>query len=100
MEPVIGRDFEIDMVMQILCRKQKNNPALVGEPGVGKTAIAEGLAQRDVYKRQDGDVLRTAAVQSNGNCFSGGKNGLPGVSRPAFRCQYGSGQEPGQQAKA
>ena len=46
MEPVIGRDFEIDMVMQILCRKQKNNPALVGEPGVGKTAIAEGLAQR------------------------------------------------------
>ena len=46
MEPVIGRDREIDMVMQILCRKQKNNPALVGEPGVGKTAIVEGLAQR------------------------------------------------------
>lgn len=46
MEPVIGRDLEIDMVMQILCRKQKNNPALVGEPGVGKTAIVEGLAQR------------------------------------------------------
>ncbi|MBQ2927843.1 MAG: ATP-dependent Clp protease ATP-binding subunit [Oscillospiraceae bacterium] len=46
MEPVIGRDKEIDTVIGILCRKNKNNPALVGEPGVGKTAIAEGLAQR------------------------------------------------------
>ena len=46
MEPVIGRDREIDMVIGILSRKHKNNPALVGEPGVGKTAIAEGLAQR------------------------------------------------------
>ena len=46
MEPVIGREKEIDMVIGILCRKSKNNPALVGEPGVGKTAIAEGLAQR------------------------------------------------------
>ena len=46
MEPVIGRDKEIDMVIGILCRKNKNNPALVGQPGVGKTAIAEGLAQR------------------------------------------------------
>ena len=46
MDPVIGRDREIDMVVGILCRKNKNNPALVGEPGVGKTAIAEGLAQR------------------------------------------------------
>ena len=46
MEPVIGREREIDMVIGILSRKHKNNPALVGEPGVGKTAIAEGLAQR------------------------------------------------------
>ena len=46
MEPVIGRDREIDEVIGILCRKSKNNPALIGEPGVGKTAIAEGLAQR------------------------------------------------------
>ena len=46
MEPVIGRDAQIDMVVGILCRKNKNNPALVGDPGVGKTAIAEGLAQR------------------------------------------------------
>ncbi len=46
MEPVVGRDREIDMVIGILSRKNKNNPALIGEPGVGKTAIAEGLAQR------------------------------------------------------
>ena len=46
LDPVIGRDREIDMVIGILSRKNKNNPALVGEPGVGKTAIAEGLAQR------------------------------------------------------
>ena len=46
LDPVIGRDREIDTVIGILSRKNKNNPALVGEPGVGKTAIAEGLAQR------------------------------------------------------
>ena len=46
MDPVIGRDREIDMVIGSLSRKNKKNPALVGEPGVGKTAIAEGLAQR------------------------------------------------------
>ena len=46
MDPVVGRDAEIDLVIGILCRRSKNNPALVGEPGVGKTAIAEGLAQR------------------------------------------------------
>ncbi len=41
-DPVIGRESEIDRVMQTLCRRKKNNPLLVGEPGVGKTAIAEG----------------------------------------------------------
>ena len=46
MDPVIGRDREIEAVIGILSRKNKNNPALIGEPGVGKTAIAEGLAQR------------------------------------------------------
>jgi len=49
MEPVIGREKEIETVIGILCRKNKNNPALIGEPGVGKTAIAEGLAQRMMY---------------------------------------------------
>ena len=48
MDPVIGRDSEIRRVIQILSRKTKNNPVLVGDPGVGKTAIAEGLAQRIV----------------------------------------------------
>ena len=46
MDPIIGRDKEMRRILQILCRKTKNNPCLVGEPGVGKTAIVEGLAQR------------------------------------------------------
>ncbi|MGD8744294.1 MAG: type VI secretion system ATPase TssH, partial [Candidatus Woesebacteria bacterium] len=46
LDPVIGRDTEIRRVMQILARRTKNNPVLIGDPGVGKTAIAEGLAQR------------------------------------------------------
>ncbi len=48
MDPVIGRDEEIRNVIRILSRKTKNNPVLIGEPGVGKTAIVEGLAQRIV----------------------------------------------------
>lgn len=50
LDPVIGRDDEIRRVLQILSRRTKNNPILVGEPGVGKTAIAEGLAQRIVHQ--------------------------------------------------
>lgn len=51
-DPLIGRDKEVDRAIQILCRRNKNNPLLVGDPGVGKTAIAEGLARRIV----EGDV--------------------------------------------
>ncbi len=47
-DPVIGRDSEVERIIQILCRRTKNNPCLIGEPGVGKTAIIEGLAQRIV----------------------------------------------------
>ena len=47
-DPVIGRDEEIRSITRILSRKTKNNPVLIGEPGVGKTAIVEGLAQRIV----------------------------------------------------
>ena len=51
LDPVIGRDSELQRVVQILCRRQKNNPCLIGEPGVGKTAIAELLAQSIVSKK-------------------------------------------------
>lgn len=50
LDPVIGRDEEIRRTMQVLCRRTKNNPMLIGDPGVGKTAIAEGLAQRIVQE--------------------------------------------------
>jgi ATP-dependent Clp protease ATP-binding subunit ClpC len=46
LDPLVGRDNELERVVQILCRRTKNNPVLIGEPGVGKTAIVEGLAQR------------------------------------------------------
>ena len=55
LDPVIGRDEEIRRAMQVLCRRTKNNPVLIGDPGVGKTAIAEGLARRIA----DGDVPET-----------------------------------------
>jgi len=58
LDPVIGRDEEIRRVMQILARRTKNNPVLIGEPGVGKTAIAEGLAQR-IVSGDVPDVLKT-----------------------------------------
>ncbi len=62
-DPLIGRDKELERVIQILCRRRKNNPLLVGEAGVGKTAIAEGLAKR-VVDGQIPDILAKAQVYS------------------------------------
>jgi ATP-dependent Clp protease ATP-binding subunit ClpB len=61
LDPVIGRDEEIRRVMQILARRTKNNPVLIGEPGVGKTAIVEGLAQR-IVAGDVPDVLKTKRI--------------------------------------
>ncbi|MEP3225998.1 MAG: ATP-dependent Clp protease ATP-binding subunit ClpA [Parasphingorhabdus sp.] len=62
-DPLIGRQAEVDRTVQILCRRSKNNPLYVGEPGVGKTAIAEGLALRIVEENVP-DVLKSAVIYS------------------------------------
>ena len=62
-DPLIGRHAEVDRTIQILCRRSKNNPLYVGEPGVGKTAIAEGLA-RKIIEGAVPDVLRPAVIYS------------------------------------
>ncbi|MCV2354134.1 ATP-dependent Clp protease ATP-binding subunit ClpA [Paucibacter sp. B2R-40] len=62
-DPLIGRELEVERVVQVLCRRRKNNPLLVGEAGVGKTAIAEGLAWR-ITEGQVPDVLAEAVVYS------------------------------------
>ena len=51
LDPVLGRDKEVSSVVKVLARRSKNNPVLIGEPGVGKTAVAEGLAQLIVNRR-------------------------------------------------
>lgn len=62
-DPVIGRDKEIERVIQVLSRRTKNNPVLIGEPGVGKTAIAEGLAQK-IVKNEIPEILRDKRVMT------------------------------------
>ncbi|MFX7878966.1 ATP-dependent Clp protease ATP-binding subunit ClpA, partial [Acinetobacter baumannii] len=62
-DPLIGRDSEVERVIQTLCRRRKNNPLLVGEAGVGKTAIAEGLAWR-VTQGDVPEILKNAVVYS------------------------------------
>lgn len=62
-DPLIGRSRELDRTIQVLCRRTKNNPLYVGDPGVGKTAIAEGLALR-IYEGNVPDVLATAVIYS------------------------------------
>ena len=61
LDPIIGREAEIERLIQILCRRKKNNPALIGEPGVGKTAIIEGLAQK-IVQRKIPDLLANKRV--------------------------------------
>src|SRR6201995_3432720 len=60
-DPLIGREAEVERTIQILCRRQKNNPLFVGDPGVGKTAIAEGLA-RKIIKNEVPEVLRGCTI--------------------------------------
>lgn len=62
-DPLIGRETEVERTIQVLCRRKKNNPILVGEAGVGKTAIAEGLAYRIVHKSVP-DVIANATIYS------------------------------------
>ena len=62
-DPLIGRDSEVERVIQVLCRRRKNNPLLVGEAGVGKTAIAEGLAWR-ITRNEVPDILANSTVYS------------------------------------
>jgi ATP-dependent Clp protease ATP-binding subunit ClpA len=62
-DPLIGRDAEIERTIQVLCRRRKNNPVFVGEPGVGKTAIVEGLALR-IHQKKVPEVLAKAAIYS------------------------------------
>jgi ATP-dependent Clp protease ATP-binding subunit ClpA len=62
-DPLIGRDMEVERTIQILCRRQKNNPLFVGDPGVGKTAIAEGLA-RKIVKGDVPEVLKDSTIYS------------------------------------
>src|SRR5438105_31153 len=60
-DPLIGREAEVERTVQILCRRQKNNPLFVGDPGVGKTAIAEGLA-RKIIKKDVPEVLQASTI--------------------------------------
>jgi ATP-dependent Clp protease ATP-binding subunit ClpA len=62
-DPLIGRQDELDRTVQVLCRRRKNNPVFVGEPGVGKTAIAEGLARR-IYEGSVPEILQEAQIYS------------------------------------
>ncbi|KAG8678625.1 hypothetical protein FRC09_019685, partial [Ceratobasidium sp. 395] len=72
-DPVIGRDNEIRRAVRILCRRTKNNPVLIGEPGVGKTAIAEGLAQRIVKRDVPASLLGRLFSLDMGALMAGAK---------------------------
>lgn len=73
LDPVIGRDNEIRRVIRVLCRRTKNNPVLIGEPGVGKTAIAEGLAQRIVKRDVPASLISRVFSLDMGSLMAGAK---------------------------
>lgn len=73
MDPVIGRDNEIRRVIRILSRRTKGNPVLIGEPGVGKTAIAEGLAQRIVARDVPASLISRLFALDMGALMAGAK---------------------------
>ena len=68
LDPLVGRDAEVERVIQILCRRTKNNPVLIGEPGVGKTAIVEGLAQK--HRRRRGAELPRRQARAGARPFA------------------------------
>ena len=73
LDPLIGRDGELERVVQILCRRTKNNPVLIGEPGVGKSAVVEGLALRIV----EGDVGVWRVVEPSAGHVALGRVAIP-----------------------
>jgi ATP-dependent Clp protease ATP-binding subunit ClpB len=74
LDPVIGRDEEIRRVVQILSRRTKNNPALIGEPGCGKTAVVEGLAQRIIKGDVPEGLKNKRLVQLDMGALVAGQN--------------------------
>jgi ATP-dependent Clp protease ATP-binding subunit ClpA len=94
-DPLIGREYEVERVIQILCRRRKNNPLLVGEAGVGKTAIAEGLAWRITAGRRARDPGRGQCVFAGHGRAAGGHQ----VPRRLRAAPQGRAQEPQGQAQ-